>query len=259
MWFLAALGASHFAMVGFPLDTSGEQAFSSDLSRYIQVCTPEQLSPDKLVCVISDKSGAELWIGLTKKGEGAVQLETANPAFIGSGSTKIFVTADASDPDWLPYEHRVQAQFATGEAPIILDLADPREAAQFVPDARLDVDITAFADELSNYESEAAYYDSQKIEKIKFASNHFIPSGMFNEGLDEKKFPTAHALLAGSVLRAERRQNVVGKGSYWWALVETFDGAKINVVVDAEALKSEPKVGSILSGSFWLSAPLAKH
>jgi len=262
MWWLVAAGVSHFSMVGFPIDMTSAQTAGAGFQSYAQKCDPVPLEKNSLLCVVKDKSGAELWVGLVNKGEGAVELSTANPALRGKGKTKIVVTADASPPEWKPYEVRIQAQFASGEAPIILELADPREAHRFVPDAKLDIDVTAFADEIALHESEDTYYGSQKDEKVKFASNHFIPSGMFSTGSDQNsqpQYPTAHALLAGKILEAELRTNAAGGGQFWWMLIHTFDGATFNVVADPTQVKTSPKAGGFVSGSFWLSARLVSQ
>ncbi len=262
MWWLVAAGVSHFSMVGFPVDITSAQTAGADFEHYVQLCNPEPLSKEGLLCVVKDHSGAELWVSLLDKGEGPVELNTANPAFSGRGKTKIVVTADASPPEWKPYEVRIQAQFASGEAPLILDLADPREASRFIAGAKLEVDVTAFADEIALHDSEQVYYASQKDVKVKFASNHFIPSGMFSTGSDQSgqpQYSTAHALFAGKILEAELRNNATGGGKFWWVLVQTFDGATFNVVADPIAVKTAPRIGGILSGSFWLSARLAER
>jgi hypothetical protein len=253
---LAAI-ASHFSMVGFPVDVRNAEALSANMIAYAQQCEPSQLQGDDYLCIVRDKSGAELWLGLRKNASGAFDLWTANPAFDGEGKVDVVVDGDVSPAEWRPFEIRVQARFGGEQVPLILDLANPREAARFSSKAALALNITAFADEISFHDSEAAYYASQADREIKFASNHFIPSGMFAEGAEAKDKPSAHALFAGKILKIELRQNDKGKGKYWWFLVETMDQAILNVVADPEAVKATPKAGGYLAGSFWMSARLA--
>lgn len=255
MWWTIAAAVSHFAMIGFPVATNSPAEMSIDVERYIADCDPIELKPQKIACLISDPSGAELWVGLDEKGGGARELQTLNPAFRGRGSTKIVVTAVASATEWQPFENTVQADFAKARTPLIFDLADPREATRFLPDAALEIDLTGFADEIEIYASDEAYYRSQSDKKAKFAANHFIPSGMFTTGGEG---PTAHALFAGKIIESELRRNERGKSNYWWILVRTYDDALINVVADPSQLRARPVAGDVLSGSFWLTARLVK-
>lgn len=256
-WLPLVALSSHFSMVGFALSTETPAAMAADAHVYLQQCTPTELADSKLVCVVRDATGAELWFGLTVNAAGEAEMAALNPAFAGKGSAKIVVDGDVSPADFKPFENRIQARVGRDEIPLILDLADPGEAGHFTPGAAVTVDITAFADDISLHETEAAYYASQSDQKISFASNHFIPSGMFgDEGA--AKVPTAHALFAGQIVESELRRNEKGKRSYWRFLVRTLDGVLVNVVADPADVKAAPKVGGYLAGSFWMSARLSK-
>lgn len=249
--------ASHFSMVGFVLREGSAATMGEDVSAYVQLCDPIQLAGNDYLCVVRYKSGAELWVGLKRTNDETVEITTVNPALAGEGVMKVVVDGDVSDAEWRPFEIAVQAHFGEYEVPLVFDLADPREADRFSPGAPVTIDLTAFADEISVHESEATYHQSQDGREVKFASNHFIPSGMFADGTESKR-PTAHAIFAGRILKSELRQNETGKGRYWWFLVETMDKAIVNVLADPETVLVTPKVGGYLSGSFWLSARLSK-
>ena len=47
-------------------------------------------------CLIKDKSGAELHIGLKRMPGGAWELQTTNPAFSGDGHAEVEIVADIS-------------------------------------------------------------------------------------------------------------------------------------------------------------------
>ncbi len=258
MWLALAAAVSHFSMVGFPVSTSDAATMGADVEVYARSCELTPLQGSNLLCVIEDKSGAELWVGFKGTSRDNLELFTFNPSLSGEGRTEIVVDGDVSPADWRPFEIRIQARFADDETPLILDLADPREAVRFAPKSRLVADITAFADEIAFHDSEAAYYAGQKDREIKFAANHFIPSGMFADGSGASKEPSAHALFAGKIKKMELRSNETGKAKYWWFLVETYDGAVFNVVADPSQVRSTPKIGGLLDGSFWLSARVAK-
>ena len=66
LWLLAA--ASHFPMIGFPVDTRDMDAFAANLIKYAETCEAVPLQDAHRICVISDKSGAELWGGAEFEG-----------------------------------------------------------------------------------------------------------------------------------------------------------------------------------------------
>ena len=244
-------------MVGFALNVENPEAMGADAAAYTDRCEPTALDDQNIACVVRDGSGSELWLGLKKTPAGEAELTTLNPAFAGDARVALVIDGDVSPAEWKPFEMRVQAHFAGDEIPLILDLADPREATRFAPGATVNADITAFADEIGLFETEAAYFASQKDHKINLAANHFIPAGMFSAD-GAAKVPTAHALFAGKILKSALRRNDKGRASYWWFLVETLDGVGLNVVADPAQVKTAPQAGSILAGSFWMSARLAK-
>ena len=258
MWWLAMAAASHFSMIGFQLDMSSSDSMGAHLIKLAEDCPTIALTSGNQLCVIRDESGAELWIGLQQKPDGSAEMKTVNPAMRGKGKTAMSVSADISPAEWKPFEYRIKGELS-GEVPFVVDLADPQEIAKFKPGAKLSLDITAFADEIEVFDSEKSYYASQESKQLKFASNHFIPSGLFSPDGKAGHEPTAHALFAGEILESELRKNRVGKGDYWWILVRTFDGALFNVVADPTDVSISPKPRGIVSGSFWLSARLSAN
>ena len=208
-----------------------------------------------------DPSGGELTIGLIRGAEGQAEFATLNPGFAGEGRARVEIVADVSDAEWTPFEVTVSARFAGEETPLVLDLADPEQADRLKPGAKVVVDIAAFGFEPAVYADEAAFGKSQAKAKVRFASNFFIPIGLFAETvggtLSADGRPTAYADFAGKVLKAELRTNQAGSGRFWWALVETYGGATVDVVIDPRTIRRDPRPGSIVTGRFWLSARLA--
>ena len=257
-WVSLALLATHFSMVGFAVDGKNAESMGADLGRYAERCQPVRLDGDDYLCIVRDSSGAEIWIGSKKLADDRMSVVTVNPALQGEGRTDVVVAGDVSDAQWKPFEVAVQVRFGEDEVPLVIDLADPREAASFAPGAKLSVDLTAFADALTLHDSEAAYLASQDDREIKLAPAYFIPSGMFGSGDEPPARPTAHALFAGRIVRSELRRNLVGNGGYWWMLVETYGGALVNVVADPETVTGSPKAGGHIEGQFWISGRLRK-
>jgi len=254
------VGVSHFSDIGFALDESNNVSFAASLNGLMHNCQISPLGSDGSDCLIKDKSGAELHIGLKRNASGQWELQAANPAFAGEGYADIEIVADVSDPRYVPFERRFSAHFAGDQAPIVFELADPREASRFVPGTKVSVSIAAFSREPHVFPDEAAYMKAQGNEKIKFAANYFVPSGMFFQKMggtmdDGAKQPLADADFAGTVLKAEQRTNAFGQ-KFWWTTLKTYSDAIFDVVMDT-SVSETPKAGSIVTGRFWLSARIA--
>jgi hypothetical protein len=252
---------SHFSDVGFALNTANAASFGTSLNGLIPNCQMFSLGGSDSDCLIKDKSGAELHIGLKRNAGGAWELQTTNPAFSGDGHAAVEIVADVSDSEYNPFERTFSAHFSGDQAPIVFELADPREASAFIPGAKVTISIAAFSYEPHVFADAASYMKSQGNEKIKFAANFFVPSGMFFRKMggtmeDNAKHPSPDADFAGTILKAEQRTNSFGQ-RFWWTSVKTDHDAIFDVVIDPASIKSDPKVGSIIGGRFWLSARVA--
>jgi hypothetical protein len=118
--------------------------------------------------------------------------------------------------------------------------------------------IAAFAHEIAAFET-LAVYDASQTGAIKYASQSFIPSGLFTPAGDSRAEPQARAIFTGHVLAAEKKINALTGHAFYWALVKTFGGA-YDVVIDASLLPGAPVIGGVVSGSFWLSGRIiASH
>lgn len=116
---------------------------------------------------------------------------------------------------------------------------------------RKEVQIAAFAHEITAFETVAAYEASQ-TDDLKYASQFFIPTGLFSSAGDSTVPAQARAMLAGHVLAADEKINVLTGHAFYWALVETFGGS-YDLVMHSSLLSRAPAVGGVVSGSFWLS------
>lgn len=252
---------SHFSDIGFALDTSDEAGFGKSLAALTGRCALQTLDAQDGMCLIKDASGAELHVGLRRGGGGEWEIQTANPAFSGDGRAEVEIDADVSDAQYKPYEVTISAHFAGDRVPIVFELADPQAAAAFKPGTKVSIDIAAFSTAPEIFADAAAYAKSQAKEKVSFAANYFIPTGMFFESAggampDGSKQPAATADFAGTVLKAELRANALGN-KFWWTPVKTYGGAVFDVVIDPASIETEPKPGAVVSGRFWLSARIA--
>ena len=117
--------------------------------------------------------------------------------------------------------------------------------------------ISAFAEEITIYESPEAFLASQTGEH-KLASQSFIPLGLFPGTEQGAESADARALFAGHVLKAEERVNDLSGETFVWALVETLGGT-YDVVVASSMMEELPVEGSVVRGSFWLSGRLLDY
>jgi len=134
-------------------------------------------------------------------------------------------------------------------------VVDSPEFARLAPldlPVTVPMQIAAFAHEVECYDTEDDFNASQSADGPRMAPESFIPSGLFHPDGGETSLPEARVIMNGRVLSAERRTNVFTKQPFVTALVQTVGGT-YDAVIDVSLLDRAPKVGGILSGSFWLS------
>jgi|SRR5579883_300194 len=244
--------ASHFSTIGMPVRSEAEiyeraqqlgpLADAFDTERGVYFCW-------------SDPSGAEVWLQVNAENE----FLGMNPHFAGKSTVRVRLTArpDTGSPSsldgrfhgWADPSAEVSDE-QQGAYPFLFDAPDAALHDALELPATVVVQIAAFAHEIEAFDSPEAYAASQTGE-MKFASQSFIPSGLFNLS-DEDTPARAEAIFAGHVLEAERRTNQLTGNDFIWCLVETLGGV-FDVVIDSELLPEVPRVGGVVHGSFWLS------
>lgn len=124
--------------------------------------------------------------------------------------------------------------------------------------SRATAQLAAFAHEVTVFDSEEAFDESQKDQDIKFAAQSFIPSGLFSPEGEEPSSPSARGIFTGSILAAELKVNSLSGNQFYWALVDTL-GGQFDVVLDQSLVERVPPTGGIITGSFWLSGRLLDY
>lgn len=142
-----------------------------------------------------------------------------------------------------------------GDYPFAFDCPDAATHLELALPAVVTAQVAAFAQQVSLYESACAYASSPEAEGAHGASRSFIPSGLISPAGEPIIPPESHALIAGHVLEAAPRVNVISGAQYWWALVDTLGGT-FDVVIDPALLPDQPRAGHVVSGWFWLSGRL---
>lgn len=248
---------SHLSTIGF--DVATEEDF---------LAVAEQVSKDAQEIVIKGRgsylrwtgsNGEELWLQL----DAERQLIGLNPHFSGSSKMRVGVVACLQRQQDTPLDGALRAWASPaneastdGEYPFVFDLPDAARYSDIILPAIAEAQIAAFAHEVNFFESEDAYYAWQSNDGPRFASQSFIPSGVFET--DEEVLPSSEAVFTGNILESAARTNSLSGTAFYWALVDTF-GGQYDVVIDRHLLPAPPAVGGILSGSFWLSGRLLTY
>jgi len=203
-------------------------------------------------------SGEQLWLQLTLDGDAMGM----NAHFAGKSSMRVAVEAKVGRPSHTPLDGTFlawanpPAGAATGgDYPFAFDCPDAATHLQLPLPATVTAQVAAFAQQLSLYESAAAYVSARAAEGVSSPPQSFIPSGLISPQGEPRNPPEPHALIAGHVLEAGARTNAVSGLPYWWALVATVGGT-FDVVIDPELLADPPRTGNIVAGWFWLSGRL---
>jgi hypothetical protein len=203
-------------------------------------------------------SGEQLWLQVKHNGDAMGM----NPHFEGKSSMRVAVEAriarDAHTPldgTFLAWANPPDGAVAGGDYPLAFDCPDAATHDALTLPATLSVQIAAFAQHVTVYESQNAYDAAQAAQGLPFPSRSFIPSGIISPSGEPVTPPESHALIAGEVIEAAERRNTVSGQPFWWALVDTVGGT-FDVVIDPALLSNPVRTGNVISGWFWLSGRL---
>ena len=241
---------SHMSDIGFQLNS--EDDFHQLVA---QACEEgEALEADNGTYIRwSPGEGIELWAQLDRDND----VIGLNPHFRGKSLMRVGLVQEVARPDGTPLDGAFHAwanpsegDAESGEFPFVFDVPDYQLRKVQLPSI-LQVQLAAFAYELQSYESDEAYEQSQS-EEIKFASESFIPSGLFTPEGGATAPPLAQALFTGHVRETSIVTNPITKNDFCWAKVRTL-GGDVDVVADPVLLNGLLVEGGVVSGSFWLS------
>ena len=240
---------NHFSTVGIPVSSE------ADFMKYANLVFEsgkKVKAPGGTYLLLKMGNGIELWGQLNTQGE----MIGLNPHYEGTAVSTIRLLERVEDPTDTVLDGRVHSEAEPGKDgtfayPFVFDM--PNIAAQKIkyPVIR-EVQLAAFAHELSVYANEEEYNNGQETE-AKFASEFFIPSGLF--GGDGEGGPSSMGLFGGRVLAAEKLRNPYSDAYFYYAKVKTL-GGEFDVVADPELVTEEIREGNIISGSFWLTGKL---
>jgi hypothetical protein len=245
--------ASHLSSIGFPVQN--EQDLYALAEKVSQKARPHDIGQGYYLSY-QDPSGAAIWLHADQER----QITGMNPHFVGPSVMPVKIVRpvhrekdhafEGSYFAWVAPEEEHNHQ--EGAYPLLFDAPDfLRHSQQQLP-AILLVQLAAFAHELEVFTSTEAWNQSSSDAK-GMAPESFIPAGLFPvDGKANAALPSAHALISGHVLDAQKRTNQMTGKAFWWLQVQSY-AAIYDVVVDPVLLKMEPRPGYLIKGSFWLS------
>jgi hypothetical protein len=244
---------SQFSSIGFSI-TSGEDlaALASQVAdKAERISTP----PGEYL-KWAPPSGEQLWLQISPDGDAMGM----SAHFAGKSAVRVAVEARVARPSHTPLDGTFVAwanppdgAATGGDYPFAFDCPDAATHLALSLPVTVGAQVAAFAQQVSLYESPAAYQASQGGAGL--ASQSFIPSGLVSPAGEPVMPPEPHALIAGHVLESETRANAVTGAPFVWALVDSLGGT-FDVVIDPELLQRAPRLGDVLAGWFWLSGRL---
>lgn len=252
---------SNLSDIGFPVAT-GE-----DVNNVIMSVIPhaeEIRCPAGIYLKFSDPSGAEIYL----QGNFNNELMGFNPHFQGKSSRKVgLVKAVERDSSELDGGFHVWADptgdpETTGEYPFVFDVPDFRVHADLSLPSTRQIQLTAFASNDFQIFADEQEFDEKQDAEPKYAAKFFVPIGLFNfdEAQDETNEeepqpPQPFGNFAGEIKDFELKTNGLSGEKFYWFLVETL-GGEVDVVADPKLVPTEPRVGGIVRGQFWLSGKI---
>jgi hypothetical protein len=201
-------------------------------------------------------NGIELW-GQVDKNSDAIGM---NPHFSGSTEMKVRIEKRVNKPDDTVLDGAFYGwadpsdSENDGSYPFVFDVPDVATYQSIKLHQIVTVQLTAFAHEISAYLNDEEYEKSQDKEP-KFASEAFIPSGLFSPDGSDNNSPQAYAIFTGHILDTKEIINPYTNNRFLWARVKTL-GGEIDIVIDPEILEGNLTIGGIVSGSYWLSGKI---
>lgn len=243
--------ASNFSSVGF--DIGSEKELQATVRALLPVAKAVPTYVGGAYRHYQSPEGCELWVQFSPDRE----LVGCNPHFAGDTRFRVHVTA-VQDHGATPLDGQLIGELVEDQAgvPIVINVPDYRQyAARLQPPVNAIVQIAAIAQELSVFASEDEFARSP-VQGLA-ADGAMIPSGtLFPDG-KLRNPPLPLAVLAGRVVRAERRVNSEGKLPFYALEVKTLGGT-LDVLADVEYVSTEPLPGHIVVGSFFLSGRLVE-
>ena len=246
---------SHLSDIGFDIDSEVE-FYKLAKKAYAKASS---IKTDKgTYFQYSDSSGAELWIQSNKNHE----LLGVKPHYKGISKRNVCLTAsldrmeselDGAFRSWADPTEPGNPE--SGAYPFVFDVPNHKSLGIIKFPQSIEIQLSAFAQDIDYYENETAFEQGQEG-GVKWSTQSFVPSGLFNSNENpELNTPEALGIITGTIKQSEKKLNDLTGQEFQWMLVDTL-GGEIDVLADWGFFSTEPKVGGIVHGQFWLSGQL---
>lgn len=248
---------SNLSNIGFGINSR------NDLDEIIQKAVAlghiTQAVPNEGICVVyTDKSGAELWLKINEDNE----LTGFNPHFKAQSKLNVCLTApiypNPNDPNTLYYHAWANPtepnKPETGLYPFVFNVADFTPINHQILPQNVQVQLVAFAHNLTYFATEQDFENSQDTD-IQLASRLFIPTGLFANNQTPTASPQPLGMILGIIKSFEKRQNNLTQQTFYWLIIDTY-GGEIDIVADTNLLPTDPQIGGVVQGQFWLSGQI---
>lgn len=248
---------SNLSNIGFPVNT--EHDVNKVIMDILQHLKQMPCPPHGFYFQFEDDSGAEIYL----QTNGAQEIIGFNPAFSGETRRRASIS-DAIERDTSPLDGAYKCWAnpdgkGGGEYPFVFDSPVFRLNGDFEESSEIDINLTAFASNDFRHFGSPSEFREDSGKGVDVSLKSFIPNGLFTiseEGKPvEQSPPQAHVILTGVITEWQKRTNAFTGREFYYFVVETLGGF-VDVVADPELIKTEPAIGGIIKGSFWLSGKI---
>ncbi len=247
---------NHFKSIGFSVESDAE--IDSLVERFLPEGEEHRTKHGRYFRYASP-CGAELWFQVNSNDE----VVGLTPYFAAETRIPVGLTHAVQRPGDTALEGGFHAWASpttghpetSGQYPFVFECPDYRLYGDVAFPALVEASVAAFAHELEFFSS-VDEYDASQAEGPAFASQSFIPFGLFESEAGTRDTAPSQAIVTGHVRAAEMRTNAATGEAYLAAEIESVGGA-FHVVSDPAFVGEPITVGGVLSGSFWLCGRLA--
>lgn len=245
----------HLTALG--IESSSTEERQEQVRSILKESEPHSQRADSMTLRWRDPSGAELWIYIDQTGT----MKSVQPHFAGGPRIRLELQAILERPEISPYDGGFLGLTQEGGSnpslgggfPMVFDAPDFPDVKDALLTAKHDVELAGFAVEFNVYPTEEAFREAQpELKPLEVPA--FLPAGMMAQV--EGGQPTAHALMVGRIVEAERLTNQLTGREFVRIRMETPAGP-MDLIVGPELVGDLPEVGNILQAGAWLSGRLA--
>ncbi|QQS36638.1 MAG: hypothetical protein IPM56_01395 [Ignavibacteriales bacterium] len=245
---------SNFSNIGFHI--TSEQELYKLAENIYGIGKIEEAHHGKYI-VYSDSSGAELWMQVDKNNS----LIGMNPHYNGYSKRLVCLTKIIQRPDSILdgafhcWSNPIEINNPdSGEYPFVFDLPNAKTIGEIKFPYNFEIQLSAFAQKITLYSSEDEF-NSKQTSDVKFATQSFIPMGLFKPEGESTEPPEALGMFTGIIKEFDIKVNSFTRNHFYWFLVNTL-GGEIDIVADPILIIDKPKLNGVIQGQFWLSGKL---